>query len=352
VHRGRPGRLAPGGDPRAGRGAGLHLAGLLRDLVPQPAHGALEGIEIDLARALAERLGVQLHFVETDFVGFVSRLRGGDCDVATMAVAITPERAARVALTRPHLASPVYARDDARQRAGAPLADIDRPGNVVAVGAGTFIEGLMAGSLRHAELLVVRPPATREAELLAGRADVFMTDYPYSRRVAAMQDWAVVIAPPDRFGETPYAWAAPLTSRNGWRTGRLPPAARQTGAARAAARHGSRRSWARRRSGTGLGGPERGKARSRVQTKKRPPAGPEGVFHRRARGLSVMRPGGSPGASSSATAVPAVARAVNRDRNADRAKRAMRPDHLLQLCGPAIWGRPRFGRKPFSAAAR
>jgi ABC-type amino acid transport substrate-binding protein len=204
-----------------------------------PRTGALEGIEIDLARALAERLGVQLHFVETDFVGFVSRLRGGDCDVATMAVAITPERAARVALTRPHLASPVYAvttRANARVRL---WADIDRPGNVVAVGAGTFIEGLMAGSLRHAELLVVRPPATREAELLAGRADVFMTDYPYSRRVAAMQDWAVVIAPPDRFGETPYAWAAPLDEPEWLREldGFLQAARADGTLARAAARH-------------------------------------------------------------------------------------------------------------------
>jgi len=83
---------------------------------------------------------------------------------------------------------------------------------VVEVAACTFIEGLIAGTLRHAEILVVRRPATREAEILAGRADVFMTDHPYSRRVIAMQDWAVVIAPPDRFGETPYAWAVP----RGW----------------------------------------------------------------------------------------------------------------------------------------
>ena len=205
-----------------------------------PRNGTLEGLEIDLARALARRLGTRVHFVETDFVQFISRLRGGDCDVATMAAVVTPERLQRVAMTRSHLASAVYAvttRNNGRVRG---WADIDRPGNVVAVGAGTFIEQLMRSALRQAELLVIHPPATREAELLAGRADVFMTDFAYSRRVATLQDWAVVIAPPDRFGETRSAWAAPLGEAE-WLAelnGFLDAARADGTLARAAARHG------------------------------------------------------------------------------------------------------------------
>ena len=58
-----------------------------------------------------------------------------------------------------------------------------------------------------ATMVVVRPPQTREGELEAGRVDVFMTDYPYSRRLLDNADWARLIAPPRPFHVLPYAYA-------------------------------------------------------------------------------------------------------------------------------------------------
>ncbi|MDB5413873.1 MAG: Amino acid transporter substrate-binding protein family [Rubritepida sp.] len=169
----------------------------------------LEGIDIDMARALAGRLSVRLGFVETNFSSFMDRLEAGDCDIAMMAVGITPARAQRVAFSRPYLASPVFAvttRDNTRIRN---WADIDTQGTVVAVAAGTIMEPLMGRTLKRAEMLVVAPPRSREAEIQSGRADVFMSDFAYTRRMLLMHDWARVIEPPDRFGETLYAWALP-----------------------------------------------------------------------------------------------------------------------------------------------
>jgi ABC-type amino acid transport substrate-binding protein len=172
-----------------------------------PRTDSFEGLDIDMARVLAGRLGVRLAFVATDFARFMDRLEAGDCDVAMFAVGITPPRRARVAFTRPYLTSRVYAvtmRDSTTVRQ---WEDIDRPGTVVAVAAGTYMEPLMRETLRHAALLVVRAPATREAELEAGRADVFMSDFPYTRQMALVHDWVRVIEPPGRFGETSYAYA-------------------------------------------------------------------------------------------------------------------------------------------------
>jgi ABC-type amino acid transport substrate-binding protein len=56
-------------------------------------------------------------------------------------------------------------------------------------------------------MVVIRPPQTREQELEAGRVDVFMTDYPYSRRLLDNADWARLIAPPQPFNPVPYAYA-------------------------------------------------------------------------------------------------------------------------------------------------
>lgn len=53
----------------------------------------------------------------------------------------------------------------------------------------------------------VSPPDTRERELEAGRVDVFMTDYPYSRRLLDNADWARLVAPPKPFHVLPYAHA-------------------------------------------------------------------------------------------------------------------------------------------------
>jgi len=174
-----------------------------------PRNGELEGIDIDLARDFARRLGVSLAFVETNFRDFMDRLEQRACDVAMFGVGITPQRAARVAFAEPYLASAVYAVTTRDNRIIRDWADLDRPGNSIAVAAGTFMEPLMRETLRHATLEVVAPPRTREAELQAGRVDAFMSDFPYTRRMTLMHDWVRVVEPPARFGETRYAHAVP-----------------------------------------------------------------------------------------------------------------------------------------------
>ncbi len=174
-----------------------------------PRNGEMEGLDIDMARALATRLEVGLGFHETNFGAFMDRIEDGSCDIAMMGVGVTPARALRVAFSKPYMASAVYAvttRTNTRIQA---WRDIDQPGTVVAVAAGTVMEPLMRETLRNAELMVVAPPRTREGEILSGRADVFMSDYPYTRRMVLMHDWARVIDPPGRFGDTLYAYALP-----------------------------------------------------------------------------------------------------------------------------------------------
>ncbi|WP_431281779.1 substrate-binding periplasmic protein [Humitalea sp. 24SJ18S-53] len=172
-----------------------------------PRNGEMEGLDAEMAQALADRLGVRLQFVETHFVEFLDRLEQGDCDIAMMGVGISPERSERVAFSKPYLGSPIFAvttRDSPRV---ASWADMDRPGHVIAVAAGTIQVGQMRGALRAAELLVVSPPASREAEVLAGRADAFVSDFAYTRGMQQMHGWAHVMESPDRFGDTLFAYA-------------------------------------------------------------------------------------------------------------------------------------------------
>jgi len=123
------------------------------------------------------------------------------------AVAVVPQRKAALAFTRPYLQSDIYAIASRASRVVKRWEDIDQSGVVVAVQAGTSMEPVMREALKRARLLVVQPPATRERELESGRADVFMTDYPYSRRLLDNADWAQLIAPPKPFHVLPYAYA-------------------------------------------------------------------------------------------------------------------------------------------------
>ena len=172
-----------------------------------PRTEQLSGIDIDLSAALGKELGVKIAYVDSSFSSLIADLTGDRCDVAMFAIAMLPQRMERLKFTRPYLSSDIYAITTKSNAVVKGWADIDQPGVQVAVQAGTFMEPVMAAELKQAQLVKVKPPATRELELEAGRVDVFMTDYPYSRRLLDNADWARLIAPPKPFHVLPYAYA-------------------------------------------------------------------------------------------------------------------------------------------------
>jgi ABC-type amino acid transport substrate-binding protein len=172
-----------------------------------PRTQQLAGIDIDLSAELGRDLKAKVEFVESSFPKLIDDLKGDRCDIAMFAVAVLPQRQAQLSFSRPYLQSDIYGITTRSNPAVREWADIDKPGVQVAVQAGTFMEPVMRDALKRATMVVVKPPATRERELEAGRVDVFMTDYPYSRRLLDNADWATLVAPPTPFHVLPYAYA-------------------------------------------------------------------------------------------------------------------------------------------------
>src|SRR5438094_6539990 len=84
----------------------------------------LTGFEVEIADALARRLGVRAEFVQNDWQTLIPSLERGDFDVALNGIEVTPARRARVAFTRPYYAfseTLVTRRDDGAVRG---LADL------------------------------------------------------------------------------------------------------------------------------------------------------------------------------------------------------------------------------------
>lgn len=169
-----------------------------------PRTQQLGGLDIDLAQALASDQGWRAEFVDSSFPSLVADVLGDRCDVAMFAIGMLPQRMQQLKFTRPYLSSDIYAIATRSSSVVRQWADIDQPGVVVGVQAGTFMEPVMAAHLKQARLVSIKPPQTRERELEAGRIDVFMTDYPYSRRLLDNADWANLISSPTPFHVLPY----------------------------------------------------------------------------------------------------------------------------------------------------
>ena len=160
-----------------------------------PKTQQLVGIDIDNARELAKDLGAEVKFVDSSFAKLVDDVTADKCDIAMFGVGITPQRQEKLRFTQPHLVSDIYAITTQSNRRVQQWADLDKPGTVLVVAKGTIHESVMKTKLKAAELRVVDTPAAREQEVQSGRADAFMTDFPFSRRMLDNSDWARLVSP-------------------------------------------------------------------------------------------------------------------------------------------------------------
>ncbi|HZV95602.1 MAG TPA: ABC transporter substrate-binding protein [Candidatus Nitrosocosmicus sp.] len=172
-----------------------------------PRTNELEGIDIDLARELAKELKAEIQWVETTFATFIPDLQTGKCDIGMFGLASSLARAQAVEFSRPYLVASsvgVTRKDHAKLKR---WEDIDQKGIVVAVALGSVAEPLMRGYLKSATVLAVQPPATREQEVMAGRADILVTDLAVAKKLESIHPWARSLYPKTKLGNWPYAYA-------------------------------------------------------------------------------------------------------------------------------------------------
>jgi len=170
--------------PVAGRLQAIRSAKVLRigttgDYAPFSftAREELSGADIDLLSSLAQQLGVEARFVRTSWPTLMHDLRQGIFDIAASGISITPERAAAGTF------SPAYHRDGktpiarcAQRERFARLSAIDQPSVRVIVNPGGTNERFARERLRRAQLRVHADNRTIFDEIIAGRADVMITD--------------------------------------------------------------------------------------------------------------------------------------------------------------------------------
>ena len=168
--------------------------------------GKLEGIDIGLAHELAKDLGVDLTFVKTSFATFIKDIQADKCDIAMFGVGITEARAKHLDYSAPYLSSDIYAIVPKTHATLKTWEDMDKDGHILVVQKGTYMEDA-AAAFKNASILSVVKFQQREKEVRTGRADAFLTDFPYGKKILVTYDWAKLLEPSKPFWKTEYAYA-------------------------------------------------------------------------------------------------------------------------------------------------
>ncbi|MGI8746841.1 MAG: transporter substrate-binding domain-containing protein, partial [Deinococcus sp.] len=136
--------------------------------------GKLTGFDVDIATAVAAKLGLRPRFVLTEWSGILAGLQARKFDVIVNQVGITPERQKAIAFSAPYAYS--SAQIIVRKAGGANFKTLaDLKGKRVGVGLGSNFEKTLrdAGGIN-----VVTYPGAPEylADLAAGRLDAAFND--------------------------------------------------------------------------------------------------------------------------------------------------------------------------------
>ncbi|QDQ85819.1 transporter substrate-binding domain-containing protein [Paraburkholderia megapolitana] len=138
--------------------------------------GQFEGIDIDMTNSLAKSLGVKAEFVKTSWSGLMNDFIA-KCDVAVGGVSTTLDRQRRAFFTQPYQIdgkAPIARCDDVAKF--QTVAQIDEPSTRVIVNPGGTNERFAKQYFPHATLTVYPDNVTIFKQILAGKADVMVTD--------------------------------------------------------------------------------------------------------------------------------------------------------------------------------
>ena len=187
------------------RANGVLRIGTPGDYAPysiRDAHsGAYVGADIALAKRLAVELGLRAEFVPTSWKGLLDDAAAGAFDIALGGISITADRGRSQLFSRPYTSdhkAPVT-RCGEQQRFDT-RAEINRPGVRLIVNQGGTNEKFARSEFPSATLTVHPDNLTVFDEILAGRADVMVTDSVEAQlkeksatglcRAEAGRDWA------------------------------------------------------------------------------------------------------------------------------------------------------------------
>lgn len=141
-------------------------------------NGELIGFELDVGRALAEDMGVDVEFVPTAWDGIIPQLVAGNFDVIISGMSITPARNLTVNFTNPYAYSGVTVLANTAMTEGMTFEDYNKPEITFAARRGATPATVISQLFPEATLLLFDEDGAARQEVLNGNAHATMDSEP------------------------------------------------------------------------------------------------------------------------------------------------------------------------------
>lgn len=141
--------------------------------------GNLIGFEIDVAKKLAQDMGVKVEFVQTAWAGIIPALLTGKFDIIIGGMGITPERNLKVNFTMPYEYSGMSIVAHKKKAKGfSTLEDFNKPEVTIAVMMGTTAEQAARKYMPKAQFKLFEKEVQSLQELNLGRVHAVVSSAP------------------------------------------------------------------------------------------------------------------------------------------------------------------------------
>lgn len=135
-------------------------------------NGQLAGFEVDLAQAIADRLGLKIEWTVQPFNSLLMAIKQDRFDLIAVSHTITPQRAMMVDFIKPHYCSNTYI----ISKPGGPRTVAELTNKKVAVAVGTVYYDKLASYKTIKNIITVPGESDGFVALQAGRADAWVTE--------------------------------------------------------------------------------------------------------------------------------------------------------------------------------
>ena len=155
----------------------------------------LQGFEVDLMNAVAERTGDTVEFSTMSFSGLIGALESGRIDTVANQITITPERAAKFAFSQPYVydgAQVVVKKGNETEITGVESLK----GRSVGVNLGSNFEQLLRALPFASEIDIRTYESNIEQDTALGRIDAFVMDRVSSAQVIKESPLPLALAGP------------------------------------------------------------------------------------------------------------------------------------------------------------
>lgn len=159
--------------------------------------GSVQGVDADIAQAVADKLGVELKIVDMDFDSIVNSLKAGKGDFAAAGMTITEERLKQVDFSDEYVTSSqmVIVRSDSDLEGDKDALDAALSGKNIAVQTGTTGDWYASGdkeltdsNIEGANVLQYKSATEAALHLSNGKADAIIIDQKPAEAIVAAND--------------------------------------------------------------------------------------------------------------------------------------------------------------------